>query len=105
MSAAGFWCRWRYLPEEPYRELSEGHPLIQTRFADPVIDGAEAPADPLARLLAVDSSVLHQEFATRLTSAMPDRPAARAAARLLADRPLPASSAPVDLDRARIPEG
>lgn len=59
----GFFCRYRPLPPEDWREASLVHPLMQTRDASPSPSRCE---DPLDALLAEGDSDLHLEIAERL---------------------------------------
>ncbi|MDO5297301.1 MAG: tRNA-dihydrouridine synthase family protein [bacterium] len=53
-----FFCRYRYLPEQQYREQSRQHPLIQTRS-----DMPSAEDDPLNFVLAVQKNAIHAQIA------------------------------------------
>jgi tRNA-dihydrouridine synthase 3 len=57
-----FFCRYVPLPEEPYRELSRTHPLLQSRLQAP------AAASPLERLLGDARPELHQRLAAELVA-------------------------------------
>jgi tRNA-dihydrouridine synthase 3 len=57
-----FFCRYVPLPEEPYRELSRAHPLLQSRLQAP------PASSPLERLLGDARPELHQRLAAELVA-------------------------------------
>ena len=82
-----FFCRYVPLPEEPYRELSRTHPLLQSRLQAP------APASPLERLLGDARPELHQRLAAELAASV-SRDEALERAQRLALEPAGAAAGP-----------
>jgi tRNA-dihydrouridine synthase 3 len=88
-----FFCRYVPLPEDPYQEQAQAHPLLQSRLQAP------PPASPLERLLGDARPETHVRFSEELLASA-ERDEALARSEALA-RALPDETPAAELEVAR----